>query len=1089
MKAKSFNWAGRVAEMFVTSKLTIIFILVCVILGVIAVLLTPREETPQIIVPSAQITVVVPGASAAEIEQLVIRPLETTVQAIIGVDHTYATAVNSVGVLLVQFKTGEEKERSMVKLYDRVSGSRDLLPADAQPPVIRSIDVDDVPVVTLTLASASRSEFELKRLADRLAEGLRSLPNVSAVYVKGGQDRQFRIEIEPERVQAYGITLDQVRTLVAAANVSAPLGMVVQDGENKNVRLDGFLANAEDLAGLIVGSHQGHPIYLRDVADVVDGPPKERLRQTRLGFGLAAVHADYVSSLGGELPAVTIAVAKKTGRNAVFMANDVLDRVDQMKVGFVPEDVRVVVTRNDGQKANDAVNGLIRHLGVAILCVFVVTTFFLGLKEGAIVGATIPLTLALTLAADYICGPTINRLTLYSLILSLGMVVDAAIVVIENIHRKYAGTFDDDKRSTTVNATNEIGPPTNLATIAVIVVFLSMLTLTGMSRQFFLPVIFNVPVAMTVSLAVAYIVVPWAAHRWVPARHGPKPEPSRSQQWLHVALHRLLSERRMQRWAFGITFVLLGISLFLPLWQFVRPSGVGGPLAWFGVEMAMLPKDTKNTFNITLDLPENTPVETTDRLAREVSAILRQVPEVENYQVWIGEAGVVDFTSLMRGALNKSGPHVAEIRVNLIDKHQRSKNSIALVRELRPRIMAVARSYAGTKVALVEDPPGPPLLSTVRAEIYGKDPAMLRQIAADVRTSFSQAHDIAEVSGSEVADVFEYQIMPDREKLALSGLTVGELTLSLRRLIDGEVISQAHVPGEKNPVPIVFKIPRRHEVDPAFLSRIQVVNRQGQHIPVSELVRLLPSKSDHPILHKDNECVAFVGGEMNELSPVYATLSLDRALDGKELPDGSRLTSGNLRLAKEIPNTQKGYRLLWDGEMRMILDIYRELLTALSLTVCFIYIIMVVYYQSFSLPAIAILAIPLGVVGIFPGHLLMHLQFSAASIVGTLTLAGVVVRNSLLIIDFTVNHLRAGMAPKEAVIAAVQTRFRPIVLTGVAIVVGNVIMLIDPVFAGMATSLIFGTIASTVLTFVIVPVLLFHFFQRKGAAFAGGKTI
>jgi multidrug efflux pump subunit AcrB len=1090
MKPKSLNSAGRLAELFVTSKLTLIFIAVCVVLGAIAVLLTPREETPQIIVPSAQVTVVMPGASALEIEQLVIRPLETAVQPITGVDHTYAAALNSVGVLTVQFKTGENKEQSMVKLYDRINGRRDLLPAGALPPVIRSIDVDDVPVVTLALASDTRNEFELKRLADRMAEGLRSLPNVSAVFVKGGQDRQLRIEIEPERVQAYGITLDQVRALIGAGNVSAPLGTIVQSGENRSVRLDGFISQPEELSRLMIGNHQGRPIYLGDVARIVDGAPEERVRQSRLGFGPGAAPEDFARTQGGELPAVTVAAAKKTGTNAVFMANAVLERVEQMKARFVPQDVTVLVTRNDGQKANDAVNGLIEHLGIAVVCVFLVTTFFLGAKEGLIVGATVPLILALTLAADYLCGPTINRVTLYALILSLGMVVDAAIVVIENIHRQYGDKSSQDKRTITVQATNEIGTPTNLATIAVMLVFLSMLALTGMPRQFFMPAVFNVPVSMATSLIVAYVVVPWAANRWVKrSEHSEaKSAESHLQKLIRTLISWLLVDKRAKKLVFAATLAFIGLSAFQPLWQFVRPSGTNGPLSWFGVEMAMLPKDNKNTFNITLDLPENTPVETTDRLARSVSAVLRKVPEVENYQVWLGEAGIADLTGLMRGADGKAGPHVAEIRVNLVDKHKRSKTSIELVREIRPLVVDAAKPFPGTKVALVEDPPGPPVLATVQAAIYGPDHEMLRRIAGEVSGTFWKAYDMAEVSSSEVTDIFEYRIVPDREKAALSGLTTGEIAQTLRRLIDGEEVGQAHMPGEKNPVPIVFKIPRRHEVDPAFLSRIQVVNRQGQHIPVSELVRLEPSKADRPILHKDNERVAFVGGEPGKLAPVYAVLSLDKLLDGQGLPDGSELSTGNLQLVKEAPNTQIGYRILWDGEMRMTLDIYRELITALGLALLFIYVMLVVYYQSFSLPVIAMVVIPLGIAGVFPGHWLMQQQFSAPSIVGVLALAGVVVRNSLLIIDFTLDHLRSGMAPQEAIITAVQARLRPILLTGLAIILGNVIMLQDPVFAGMATSLIFGTVASTILTFVVIPVLLFQFLLRKGPAFAAGKS-
>lgn len=451
---RRLNSAGRLAELFVTSKLTVLFMLACTLLGLLAVTLTPREENPQIVVPGAEVRVLLPGASAEEVEELAIRPLEGIVKQIPGVDHTYATAVNSMGVLMVQFKVGEDKEKSLVKLYDRVLGQRDLLPPDAGNPLIRSVDVDDVPIVTVTLASERYDDYALKRLADRMMEGLRSLEAVSATYVKGGRDREMRVELDPEHLQAFGVTLDQVRAFLAAGNVSAPLGTVVQQGQNRNVFLDGFLASAEDLKRLIVGNHAGRPIYLGDVAHVVDGPPEEREKLTRFAFGPA--DARFGKTQQPEIPAVTLAVAKKRGTNAVFVANDVIERIERMQAQFVPPGVELIVTRNDGQKADAAVNGLIEHLGIAVLAVFLVTAVFLGLKEALIVGVTVPLILALTLGAVYLFGLTINRVTLFALILSLGLLVDAAIVVIENIHRRYSRLGDKDKRLVTVALSNGV---------------------------------------------------------------------------------------------------------------------------------------------------------------------------------------------------------------------------------------------------------------------------------------------------------------------------------------------------------------------------------------------------------------------------------------------------------------------------------------------------------------------------------------------------------------------------------------------------------------------------------------------------------
>ena len=1080
MSAGRLNIAGRLADYFITSKLTAAFILACVILGAMAVALTPREENPQIIVPSAQVQVIWPGASAAEVEELVIRPLEGIVQLISGVDHTYAAAMNSVGILTVQFEVGENKELSLVKLYDRVLGQRHRLPAGAGLPIIRSIDVDDVPIVTFTLASEEYNDYALKRLADRMMERLRSLPDVSEVYVKGGRDREIRIELEPERVQAYGTTLDEVRALVLAGNVSAPLGTVVQQEQNRHVFMDGFIDSAEDLRRLIVGSHAGRPIYLGDVGTVVDGPSQERDQVTRFAFGPGDRRFNKYSQ--PEIPAVTLAVGKKPGTNAVFVANDVIERVKLMEKQFVPPGVEVIITRNDGQKANAAVNLLIEHLGIAILAVFLVTIAFLGIKEALIVGLTVPLILALTLGADYLFGPTINRITLYALILSLGMLVDAAIVVIENIHRRYGDMGDHGQRAVSVDATNEIGNPTNLATLAVIIVFLSMAVLTGMPEQYFFPVMFNVPVAMATSLLVAYIVVPWATNRWLKPKSFAQKKHARrshSRHLLQRLLVLILDRPKLHKWVFVLAGLTIVVSLFQPFWQFVRPAGMGAPQAWFGVEMAMLPKDNKNTFNITIDLPETSPVEITDQLTREIGNILRHIPEVINYQVWIGYTGITDFNGLLRGTYNKSGPHVAEIRVNLTDKKGRRKSSIEIVREWRPKILTVAEKFPGSTVQLVEDPPGPPLRSTVMAAIFGPDLEQLRLLSTQVAAAFKSTYDMAEVTDSEVTDIFQYRLVPDREKAMLSGLTTGELAIAIRRLIDGERLGMAHLPGEKNPVPIRFQIPRRHQINPNLLARVQVTNRQGQKIPLSEVVRVEPATADRPILHEDNERVTYVGGEMRSTAPVYAVIALNKKLNGMKLSDGSRLSTGNLGPMDEAPETLHGYRLLWGGEMRMTLDIYRELLTALSLSLVVIFFILVAYYQSFSLPMIAMAAIPLGVAGVFPGHWLMQQQFTAASIIGLLALASVVVRNSLLIIDFTLQHRREGKTAREAVIVAVEARTRPIILTALAIVLGIAVMLTDPVFGGLAISLIFGTLASTVMTLIVIPLLLFMNFMRQ----------
>ncbi|MFZ2950083.1 MAG: efflux RND transporter permease subunit [Desulfuromonadaceae bacterium] len=1076
------NIAGRLTEIFVSSKLTVLFILACALMGVIAVVMTSREENPQIEVPGAVVQVLLPGATSDEVEERVIRPLEGIVKQIPGVDHTYATAMNSMGMLSVQFKVSQNKEKALINLYDRVLGERDRLPAEAGVPMIRSADADDVPIVSITLASEKYDDYALKRLADRLMEGLRSLEAVSATYVKGGRDREVRIELDPERMQAFGVTLDQVRLLITAGNVSAPLGTQVQNGQNKKVVLDGFLVSAEDLKRLIVGGNAGRPIYLGEIAHVIDGPPVERDKLSRLAFGPA--DARFGKMQQPEIPAVTVAIAKKRGSNAVFLANDVLERVERMKAQFVPPEVEVIVTRNDGQKADDAVNQLIEHMGIAVLAVFLVTAVFLGLKEALIVGVTVPLILSLTLGAIYLCGLTINRVTLFSLILSLGLLVDAAIVVIENIHRHYSRLGNSEKRQITVLSVNEVGNPTNLATLAIIIVFVSLIpALTGMPARFFFPVGFGVPVAMAVSLLVAYSVVPWAANRWLKPGEGHDLEDHNAGSRLHRFYYRIMTplvdNPKSRRRAFLLIGLAMALSLMQPIWQFVRPSGISGAQSWFGVEISMLLKDNKNTFNITIDMPETTPLEVTDKVAREIGTLLRKIPEVRDYQTWLGEAGVIDFNGMLRGSGSKVGPHIAEIRVNFEDKKQRSKTSIDIAKELRPLVSAISERYPGSTVQVVEDPPGPPVRATVLAEIYGPDLERLRTLSGNVKRAFKQTYDMAEVVDSEVEDVYQHRLVVDKEKAALSGISSAEVAIALRRLIDGEELGVAHIHGEKNAVLIRLKVPRRYQVDPNLLSRVNVTNRQGQRIPLSELVKVQATTADRPIQHKDGERVTFVGGELGKTAQAYAVLDLDKRIDGMEVGDGSRLVTGNLRPKSLAPDTINGYRLHWDGEMRLMLDTYRDMLVALALALIGIFLLLVAYYQSFAVPMIAMAAIPLGIVGVFPGHWLLGQAYSATSMVGVIALAGVVVRNSLLIIDFVLDYLRRGVEPREAVLEGSAMRLRPILLTALAIVLGSLVMLTDPVFSGLAISLIFGTIASTVLTVIVVPLLLYLLLCRR----------
>lgn len=1079
------NLAGRLARAFITSKMTVVFIIGVTLLGMLAIMTTPREENPQILVPDALVSVSLPGASAAEVENLIVTPLEGILGEITGVDHTYGIAQESLGLVQVQFKVGQSKEDSLVKLYDRVISNRNRLPPDAGTPLIRDVDVDDLPILTITLASSHYDDYGLKRVADRIAERLRSVPDVSVVSVRGGRDREISIELDPDRLQAFGVTLSQVNAAFETNNVSAELPGPVIDHAETSIKLSGFLKSAEEVRKLIVGISAGRPIYVGDIAVVKDGPPSEIGRFSRFSFGPGDSRFQDHRSIG--MPAVAITIAKKKGTNAVIVSDRIVDRFDRMRASLLPADVCGVVTRDDGKKADDAVNMLIEHLGVAIFTVSFILTLFLGWKEALIVTVTVPLIFSITLAADLFSGVTINRVTLFALILSLGLLVDAAIVVIENIHRHYSSANGAGKLEATILATNEIGSATNLATLAVMLVFGSLLLVTGMPGDYFYPIAIDVPIAMAGSVVVAYVVAPWAANRWL-AHHETmidEDQPaviSHDQrdrlQRLYISLVTPLLRRPKARQLLGLLVLFSMIASILQgAWQFIRPAGVGGPVSSLGVGLGFLPKDNKNTFNILVFMPESAPIENTDQFTREIELLLANNVNVLNYQSWIGGAGVPDSNSVFQGTSDRQGSSVGEIRVNLVDKHDRSASSIDIVRDLRPRVEAIRLHYPGAKVRLVEDPPGPPLRATVLAEIYGPDPNGLRALSVEVRKAFGNTFDMVDISDSEAADVAEYSIVPDKEKAALSNVSTAQISMALQMVYGGLILGRAHPAGEKNSVDIRAYVPRRYEVQPTHLDRVFVSNATGEPVPISELVKERPAIRDRQIQHKDDERVTYVGGELSRTVPLYAVLDLNRRLNGITAPDGRPLRTGNLTLVRQSPDVIDGYTLLWDGEMRMTLDIYRDMGIALGTALMLVFLVLISYYRSFIIPLIAMSSVPLGIIGIFPGHWIARADFSSTSMVGIIALSGVVIRNSLLIIDFIRENIRLGMPLEDAVKQAGAVRLRPILLTTLAIVLGSAIMVTDPVFGGLAISLISGTVVSTILTVFIVPIL-FYIYER-----------
>jgi len=927
---------------------------------------------------------------------------------------------------------------------------------------------------------------------------------VSFTQIIGGRAQAVNVWIDPQRLEAAGLSLDHIDQMLRGANVSAPLGELVRDNLSRPLRLNGFLGTPEQVGRIVVGAGKsagGAPVYLKDIARVEDGPD-EIEESTRFAFGPAAGKKST-----GEHPAVTLAIAKKAGSNAVVVANGVLAKLEDLKKQAIPAGIDVAVTRNDGAKADAAVNELVMHLGIAIASVVVILVFFLGWREAGIVTMTVPLILFVVLAVGLAFGQTINRITLFALILSLGLLVDAAIVVIENIHRHlHNSRHHDSKRpfqETLVIATNEIGNPTNIATIAVILAFIPMAFVTGMMGPFMLPIPFNVPVAMIASIVIAYMVVPWASNLWL-AKKAAREELERTpcldearqqdplQRFYIAVLTPLIQSRSRRNFIFLVVFGLLLGAMLMPAWQFIRPSGLNGPLSPLGVELKMLPNDNTNTLLMQVDLPAGTALAATDQVARAVGEVVGRHPHVTDYQTFLGLTAPIDFAALVRGDMIKRGSNLAQIRVNLVDKHHRGQASHEIAQQFDASLMALRRRFPTARIKLYETPPGPPVQAQILAELYGPDYDLLRAAAPEVDAAFAQMYGMINVDDSVTANAESYHIHVDSEKALLSGVAPGQVAKLLRDYVSGFAIGTLHVDSAREPVDIKVRLPRELRAGPETLMNLRVTNPQGMQVPLSAIAGVERVTEAKPIYDRDQHAMVLVGGELLKSSPVYAVLALDKMLDGKTLGggknNGTKFTTGNLGFTQASPKDVVENTLLWGGEMRLTLDVFRDLGSAFIVALILIYLVLVGYYKSFMLPLVVMGAIPLTLVGVFPGHWATGQAFTATSMIGVIALAGIVVRNSLLLIDFILDYRKQGYGLEQAVIEAGAVRFRPILLTALAIILGSAIMITDPVFGGLAVSLIFGTFASTALTLVVIP-LMYYLWQQAGRNRNAGSAV
>ncbi len=1083
--ATHLNLAGKLAKGFLTSKITILIMLVVTLFGTLAVIVTPRLYNPEIVVPAASILVMRLGNSPQEIENQVVQPLEEMMAGIKGVKHTFGYATNDMGVVTVEFKVGSNEEKSLLLLYNQLIRNMDRLPPGTMQPLVKSIGINDVPIMGITLSSDRLNQIQLRELGVRMLEQLHTVPDVGNSEVIGGQRKAVVIDIKPLRLADTGLSLEQVINLLRAANVIVPAGNLVHDNHQYPLRVNVAFASLGQLGDLIIGEANHKPVFLKDVATIKMGPLHEN-RYVGLGYG-AATHG---VKTGNPEPAVTLAIGKRNGANAVSVAQGVLIKLHQLKREMLPQGVQVTITRDYGSRANDAVNTLIEHLATAIAVVSVILLFFLGWRESLIVALTVPLTLFVVLGVGWMIGQTINRISLFALILSLGLMVDAAIVVIENIHRHmHYARGKSHFGQLLVNATNEIGNPTNIATLAVILAFIPMAFVTGMMGPFMRPIPINVSIAMIASLIMAYIVVPWVANLWLKSKHArmigeqtptleeldeqPRDFLNRS----YIAVFKPLLESSRKRAAFFlVVIVLLVLSMLMPLWQFIRPSGMNGPLSPRGVSLQMLPSGNVNRFMIEVDMPAGTALDETNRVAQVVARVISRNRYVRNYEIYLGRTEPLTFAGMVRGDDLRRGTNIAQIVVNIINRHERP-HTLVVATEVWNALKSVRKEFPRTHIKLYPTPPGPPVMSQVVARLSGPNYQTLRRIAGYVEANFRKMYGMINVDDSVTATAPEYIIHVDARKAMLSGVAPARVAQLVHDYVAGARIGSMYTPKAPEPVDIIVRLKRADRAWIQQILNLTITNKVGKQVPLAGIIQIQPSSIAKPMDDRDQFPVVYVTGDVLNFSPVYATLSLDKLLDNATLPNGIHLTTGNLGFFPVQPNNLTHYQVLWGGDMRLTLNVFRDLGTAFIVALILIYLLLVAYYQSFMLPVIVMGAIPLTLIGIFPGHWLFHMPFNATSMIGFIALAGIVVRNSLLMIDFMLDYRKQGYSLEQSVIEAGAVRFRPILLTALAIMFGSVVMIGDPVFGGLAISLIFGTFASTMLTLVVIP-LLYYLWQR-----------
>jgi multidrug efflux pump subunit AcrB len=1049
--------SGKIAQAFLRSKLTPLVTVAALAVGMLGILATPREEEPQISVPMIDVIAALPGASPKEAENLLARPIEQRMLEIPGVDHVYAMSGDGYAMVTVRFKVGEDQERSVTKVQAKLAGAMDQAPPGALPPLVKPHSIDDVPVLALTLHSREYDANTLRQIAVHLEDEIRTVPEVAETFVVGGEPKQFRVTLDGARLAASGITPGEVAMALKATNARLQAGELADANQVYQVAVGAPLSTPAEVGSVVVGVRGGAPVYLRNVADVEEG------------FGETTSYVSHEGRTGAAESAVTIAVAKRKGANATAVTHAVLERVDAAKGRLLPRAVTLDVTRDYGETAGEKARELILHLIIATLSVTLLIWLFLGWREAAVVLVAVPVTLALTLFVYYALGYTLNRITLFALIFSIGILVDDAIVVVENIYR-HLRMGDRTPEVAAVEAVDEVGNPTILATFTVIAAILPMAFVSGMMGPYMRPIPVGASVAMLASLAVAFIVTPYMAYRLLKGHVHAAPVPHdrahEEEEASGFARHysRLMTplmDRRGLRLAFyGGVVALLFVSVGL---LFVK-----------AVKVKMLPFDNKSEFQVVLDLPEGATLETSNALGREIAGYLRRVPEVESTEVYAGTAAPFNFNGLVRHYFMRSGANVADVQVNLVPKGDRSRQSHAIAVAVRPGIDSIAQRYnASAKVA--EIPPGPPVLSTLVAEVYAGDDATRLEAAKQVKHVFETTPGVVDVDWTVEAPQQKRDFRVDRVSAAAAGASVEQITQTLYLALSGASTGIATSSTAREGTAIVARLPieQRSSVD-ALLS-LPIATATGPQ-PLARFVTVLPSTRESSRMRKDLRPAIYVTGDVAGAieSPVYAIMEMNRKLDAIRV-NGAAIARYNSVQPERLAETA----IKWDGEWQVTIEVFRDLGLAFAIVLVLIYVLVVGWFQSFRIPLVIMAPIPLTLIGILPGHAISGAFFTATSMIGMIALAGIIVRNSILLVDFIQLAEARGRPLREAVLEAGAVRFRPIALTAAAVVVGGLVMVLDPIFQGLAVALMSGAVVATLLTMIVVPILYWELRRRE----------